>query len=233
VVNAEGEDDGEAFFQLRHEQLPEALLAELFGFCDERMGKVEGDRRRIRLFVPSGDGRLTDLAQQHGYTRESWSDHDGVLEIADALPVALPEGYSFADGDAVSAEEKGDAHARAFGYADEPIYPGRAVEGFRLMARMPDYRADLSLHVRAPDGVVAAFATMWYDARNRIGILEPVGTAPDHRRLGLGRAAIHALINRIREEGATRVHVGSDQRFYQQIGFVIREKYSVWQKEIA
>ncbi len=233
VVNAEGEDDGEAFFQLRHEHLPATLLQELFGFCDERMGKAEGDRRRIRLYVPSGDARLEALAQQYGYARDSWSDHDGVLEVTEALPVALPAGYTFADGDAVSAEAKGDAHARAFGYADDPIYPERAVEGFRLMAQMPDYRADLALHVRAPDGTVAAFATMWHDARNRIGILEPVGTAPEHRKLGLGRAAIHEAINRVRAEGATRVHVGSDQPFYQRLGFAICEKYSVWQKEIA
>jgi predicted N-acetyltransferase YhbS len=233
VINAEGEDDGEAFFQLRHEHLPEALLEELFAFCDARMGKVDKGKRRIRLYLPSGDARLEALAQQHGYARESWNDHDGVLEISESHPVLLPEGYTFAAGDAVSAEEKGDAHARAFGYAGDPIYPGRAVEGFRLLAQTPDYRADLSRYVRAPDGTVAAFAIMWYDATNRIGILEPVGTAPEYRKLGLGRAAIYELVNRIREEGAIRVHVGSDQLFYQRLGFVIHEKYAVWRKELA
>jgi hypothetical protein len=29
------------------------------------------------------------------------------------------------------------------------------------------------------------------------------------------------------------VHVGSDQPFYQRLGFVIREKYSVWRKDVA
>jgi predicted N-acetyltransferase YhbS len=96
----------------------------------------------------------------------------------------------------------------------------------------PDYRADLDLHVRAPDGEIAAFATMWYDAHNRIGILEPVGTDPAYRRLGLGRAAIYEAVNHIRAEGAVRVHVGSDQAFYQRLGFIIREKYTVWRKTI-
>ncbi|MBN1246097.1 MAG: GNAT family N-acetyltransferase [Anaerolineae bacterium] len=232
VVNAEGEDDGEAFFQLRHEDLPKALLPELFAFCEARMGKVEGDARRIRLYVPAGDVRLERMAAEHGYAREGWVDHDGVLTVGDAFPVALPEGYTFADGAAVSAEEKGAAHAAAFGYAGEPPYPERAIVGFRRMQATPDYRADLDLHVRAPDGRIVSFATMWYDAQNRIGILEPVGTAPAYRRSGLGRAAIYEGINRIRAEGAVRVHVGSDQAFYQRIGFVIHDKYTVWQKHV-
>jgi GNAT superfamily N-acetyltransferase len=233
VVHAEGEDDGEAFFQLRHEHLPDARLNELFSFCEARLGKAEGETRKIQLFLPAGDGRLEALAQERGFVRQSWVDHDGVLEVTDELPVTLPAGYTFADGSAVTPEEMGAAHAQAFGYADDLVYPQRAVEGFRRMIATPDYRADLHLHVRGPDGDVATFAAMWYDARNRIGILEPVGTAPAHRGLGLGRAAIYSLINKIRGEGALRVHVGSDQPFYQRLGFVIREKYSVWRKDVA
>jgi predicted N-acetyltransferase YhbS len=233
VANSEGEDDGEAFFQLSDEHLPESLLQELFDFCETRMGRVEGGRRRIQLFLPSGDDRLEALAAARGFSRQSWSDHDGVLDITDELPVALPFGYSFADGNAVTAEEMGIAHARGFGYAADPVYPARAVEGFRRLIETPDYRPDLARYVRAPDGEAVSFALMWYDAANRIGILEPVATAPEHRRLGLGRAAIYDLVNRIRREGAIRVHVGSGQVFYQRLGFVIRDKYSVWQKVIG
>lgn len=76
VANAEGENDGEAFFQLAHEHLPEPLLQELFDFCEARMGKVEGDRRRIQLFLPGGDGRLEALAAARGFARQSRVDHD-------------------------------------------------------------------------------------------------------------------------------------------------------------
>jgi GNAT superfamily N-acetyltransferase len=233
VVNAEGEDEGEAFFQLRHEHLPSARLEELFSFCEARLGKVEGDTRRIQLFLPSGDARLEALAEARGFIRQSWVDHDGVLDVTDELPVTLPAGYTLVDGTAVTPEEMGAAHAQAFGYAGDPVYPQRAVEGFRRMIVTPDYRADLHMNVRGPDGDIAAFAAMWYDAQNRIGILEPVGTAPAHRGLGLGRAVIYALINKIRAEGALRVHVGSDQAFYQRLGFAIRDKYSVWRKDVA
>ena len=165
VVNAEGEDAGEAFLQLADEHLPEALLQEMLTFCEARMGKVEANKRTIQLFVPSGDVRLETMAEGRGFARQAWVDHDGVLEVTGEFAVELPEGYALADGTSVTPEEKGAAHAKAFGYAADPVYPPRAVEGFRRMTETPDYRADLDMHVRAPDGEVAAFATMWYDAR--------------------------------------------------------------------
>ena len=233
VANAEGENDGEAFFQLAHEHLPETVLQEMFIFCEARMGKVEEGKRKINLFLPSGDTRLEALAQGRGFVRHSWVDHDAVLDVISDFPVELPAGYAFSDGTSFSAEEKGTAHAKAFGYFGEPVYPARAADAFGQLTRMPDYRADLDMCVRAPDGEVVSFATMWYDAENQIGILEPVGTVPDHRRLGLGRAAICRLVNMVGRKGATRIHVGSDQAFYQRLGFVPTPKYSVWVKKIG
>ena len=40
------------------------------------------------------------------------------------------------------------------------------------------------------DGALAAFAVTWYDELNRTGLLEAVGTHPDHRGRGLGRAVV-------------------------------------------
>jgi predicted N-acetyltransferase YhbS len=230
VVNAEGEADGEAFFQLAHEHLPDPLLRELFDFCEARLGKAVESGRVIQLFVPAGDTRLEALAQGRGFERQDWQDHDAILNLDAPKSVSLPAGYTFADGRGFTPQEKGIAHAKAFGYYGEPVYPERAVDAFRQMTQTPDYRADLDLCVRAPDGEVASFATMWYDAGNRIGILEPVGTIPAHRKQGLGRAAIFEAVNRILSEGATKVHVGSNQVFYQRLGFIPRAKYTVWRK---
>ena len=41
VVNAKGEDDGEAFFQVAHEDLPQDILMEMFSFCEAHLGKTE------------------------------------------------------------------------------------------------------------------------------------------------------------------------------------------------
>lgn len=197
------------------------------------MGKVEGDRRVIYLRIPPDDARRLAMAVARGFTHESWDSPEGIMALADAFSVELPDGFAFVDGTGVTAEAKGAAHAGAFGYVGESPWTERAVVGFERMMAMPDYRADLDLHVRAPDGEIAAFATLWHDARNRIAILEPVGTLPAYRRMGLGRAAIYELANRIRAEGAERMLVGSDQPFYQRLGFVPRIKYQIWRKDVA
>ena len=42
----------------------------------------------------------------------------------------------------------------------------------------------------APSGEFAAFCTVWFDDVTRTGAFEPVGTAPAHRRRGLGKAVM-------------------------------------------
>ncbi len=41
---------------------------------------------------------------------------------------------------------------------------------------------------KTANGVLAALAVTWYDDVNRTGLLEAVGTHPDHQQRGLGRA---------------------------------------------
>ncbi|MFI9510521.1 GNAT family N-acetyltransferase [Nocardia sp. NPDC052566] len=65
-----------------------------------------------------------------------------------------------------------------------------------VMAAWP-YRADLDWVVECADGRFAAYCLIWLDPVHRVGLIEPVGTAPEFRRRGLSRAvclaALHAL----------------------------------------
>ena len=49
--------------------------------------------------------------------------------------------------------------------------------------------------------------------------MEPVATDPDYSRLGLGKAPVLEGIRRCADLGAKEAFVGSDQLFYQAIGF--------------
>jgi ribosomal protein S18 acetylase RimI-like enzyme len=89
------------------------------------------------------------------------------------------------------------------------------------------YRPELDCVVVAPDGSFASYALAWIDEANRTGILEPVGTHPDHRRRGLAAAvSLHAL-HQLRRAGAETALVGSrgDSAYpvpsllYESIGF--------------
>jgi GNAT superfamily N-acetyltransferase len=70
------------------------------------------------------------------------------------------------------------------------------------------YRPDFDFVVEAPDGTLAASALGWYDEANRVGEFEPVGTRPEHRRLGLASAVMLFGMRRFRDAGATHAIVG-------------------------
>ena len=89
------------------------------------------------------------------------------------------------------------------------------------------YRDDLDFVVEAHDGSLAASALGWYDEENRVGEFEPVGTHPDHRQRGLGRAVTLFGLQRFREAGADHAIVGCrgdanypiPKRLYESVGF--------------
>ena len=232
VVNAEGEDDGEAFFQTAHEQIPQDTLQEMFSFCESHLGKVQNGKRIIYLRTPWGNDRIEKIALDRNFSKLSGIEKVSELSPKEELPVVLPEGFTFKRGDEVTSQEKGEAHAKAFGYYDETLYRERSPIAYQAVAETPDYQPDLDLYVISPEDEIAAFATMWYDQWNRIGILEPVGTVPQYQKMGLGRAGIFQLVNQVKQRGGSKVYVDVGLDFYQHIGFREIKKYSLWKKEI-
>jgi ribosomal protein S18 acetylase RimI-like enzyme len=67
-------------------------------------------------------------------------------------------------------------------------------------------RADLDIVAIALDQRFAAFATCWVDQGNRVGQFEPVGTAPEFRRQGLGQAVLSEGLRRMQQHGAPVAH---------------------------
>jgi ribosomal protein S18 acetylase RimI-like enzyme len=81
------------------------------------------------------------------------------------------------------------------------------VERWHQMAAGPGYDSSLDLLRRTPDGAPAAAATGWSAGPGRCGILEPVGTHPDHAGHGHGRAVSLAVIAALARRGASGVTV--------------------------
>jgi ribosomal protein S18 acetylase RimI-like enzyme len=101
-------------------------------------------------------------------------------------PVRLPE----------ELEQRVEAHRGAF--APSRVTP----ESYSNVVAAAPYRRDLDWVAVAADCRVAAFALVWLDARNGVAELEPVGTHPDFRRLGLARAVCAAALGAARAAGA-------------------------------
>ncbi|WP_020658625.1 GNAT family N-acetyltransferase [Amycolatopsis benzoatilytica] len=144
----------------------------------------------------------------HGYSPDPEGLGDNgfwtMLNERDLVSVetpALPDGYRFRTADEAGPDAAVQAHLAAWGVV---AYSRESYEGLRAT---PPYRGDLHILVEAPDGTMAASTIMWLDEVNKTVEFEPVGTHPDHRRLGLGRAMLLHGMGRARAAGATHATV--------------------------
>lgn len=122
----------------------------------------------------------------------------------DGLPEpSLPDGLRFAalESDEL-VESKVEAHRAAFA-------PSRlTVEGYRRVRRTWPYRAELDRAVVDGQGRVLASCTAWLDPATGWGLLEPVGTRPEHQRRGLAAAVCLDALHALRRAGAHSAQVG-------------------------
>jgi ribosomal protein S18 acetylase RimI-like enzyme len=178
---------------------------------------------------PETTARADDAGVVEALTRRGYQEVTGEPWLAvlardlDALPEPdPPAGYRLrtmrGDDD---VERRVEVHRAAF-------EPSRVtVESYRNVMRTWPYRADLDCIAESADGTFAAYALAWLDDENRVGELEPVGTHPDHRRRGLGRAVNLLALHRLRHAGAELAIVlcrGDEaypvpKRLYEAVGF--------------
>ncbi|MFC4639106.1 GNAT family N-acetyltransferase [Deinococcus hohokamensis] len=82
-------------------------------------------------------------------------------------------------------------------------HPSRiTLEAYRRLRAAPTYDPRLDVVVTDLAGAFVAYALGWFDAVTGQGIMEPVGTHPEHRGRGLGRAAVQEVTRRLAERGA-------------------------------
>ncbi|MCK4973000.1 MAG: GNAT family N-acetyltransferase, partial [Candidatus Heimdallarchaeota archaeon] len=133
--------------------------------------------------------------------------------------------------DSNDIEKRTLTFAKAFGNygTEDQVQPHSYIE----LQKCPDYRKDLDVYVIAPDRELVSFCLIWFDEKNKIAILEPVGTNPDHRKKGLAKIVVYEAINRVKKEGAEKIYVGDGQQFYLSIGFKHAYRNIVWIKEVS
>lgn len=107
-------------------------------------------------------------------------------------------------GSPKEAAEPVEIHIAAF--AKATLSP----ELYRRYMTAPGYAAEREFVVVAPDGTFAAFTVTWHDLLNRTGLLEPVGTHPDYRRLGLGKSVVLHAMRQMADAGMTVATVANE-----------------------
>lgn len=171
--------------------------------------------------------------ERAGYVRregDRWYEHHARELGGEIAEPRLPPGYSVRtvrDGDLM---KRVDVHRAAFA-------PSRVVPAsYARVQRAWPYRAQLDHVVTAPGGDFAAFCLCWLDDSNAAGLLEPVGTHPAHRRLGLASAVCLAGLRSLREAGAAHAVVASAggssaTALYEKVGMPAVARHVVFKRE--
>ena len=215
---------GEAFFQVRpgYSHLKEEMLS----YAEEHLcHQRDSGRKYLRAHINDFDREFEDIALARGYRKkEDEPLAKSAFQVPSPFPqLTVPAGFkllSLADENDLAKVDR--VLHRGFDHPGEP--PADGIEGRRKMQSAPNFRKDLTIIVKSPEGAYAAFCGMWFEPAGKFAYVEPVATDPDYRRLGLGRAAVLEGIRRCGELGATIAYVGSGQDFYKSFGF--RELFS-------
>ncbi|MFC6087375.1 GNAT family N-acetyltransferase [Sphaerisporangium aureirubrum] len=128
------------------------------------------------------------------------SDLPSVPELLAVPP--LPDGYSIRP-QRTPSDVAGRAAVHRAAWDSTRITTERHT---RLREVWP-YRPEMDLVAVSPIGEIVAYCQGWYDEANRVGLYEPVGTHPAHRRLGLSAAVCTAVLHAFAEAGAEHAAV--------------------------
>lgn len=195
-----------------------------------RQTAPEGSEVPLRAWSFSGDTARIRALETRDYHRT-----DGCLVyyaqtlLANPPAPSLPTGYSITHVQSIAdVTDRAAVQRAAFGSEFMTIEKQRAV-----MAAAT-YRPELDIAIRAPDGRFAAFALVWLDEANHLGVFEPVGVAADQQRLGLGRAVMLAGLGRLQALGAHRAVVQTGvqneaaRALYEAVGFMELDRCYAW-----
>jgi len=210
---------------------------ELIGWAEHALSEPAGDATRHRLELPVGenDELRLGLLRERGYeeTPSCGATYRLLLGRRASPRRRLYGGYVLRNTQPTDpldcrqiAGLLNAAFSRTFHTPEE----------YATFARLaPSFRADLDLVAVAPDGTFAAYVGASYDEAGRRGILEPVCTAPGHRRRGLARALIEEGLCRLEARGAVDavVETGSGaaaNALYAGLGLTESYRATTWRR---
>lgn len=179
----------------------------------------------LTCLVMEGDQHVIDALERAGYARQVegpfFARHTITLDTLQEP--SLPQGFSLRHVE--DAESKARAQVHRDSWSD--FGSRMTTESYARVMNTWPYRLETDWVVESPTGELVASALGWLDEVNKVGLVEPVGCAPEHRGRGLGAAVNLALLNAFRQQGATIAVVlprGDEGypgpgRLYRKIGF--------------
>lgn len=175
------------------------------------VGTAGSVTRATRAWAMDADADAISILTRRGYEPDGLALSHWVrtLPVAGGAPVPeplLPPGYRHESVRwPADIDRRVEVHRAAFA-------PSKMTrEKYDGLSRLAHYNPERDRVIEAPDGAFAAFANAWWDPAGAVGELEPVGTHPDHRRRGLGRAVCLRAIASLEAAGARHVVIKTGQ----------------------
>jgi mycothiol synthase len=246
VLNLEGR--GEAHLQVHPRLRTPDLEEEMLTVAEAPLGEAGPDGpRKLCVWTDHRDELCRSLLARRGYAVDDQPDSK---EYQRRQPMSAPipdapvaAGYTVRPlGDMAELPARSWASWRAF----HPDALNEEYEGwtwYHNIQRQPLHRRDLDIVAVpqepvvgnfVPTGEIAAFCTAWYDDVTRTAYFEPVGTAPEHQRRGLGKAVTAEALRRLQRMGAEIAFVGgyspAANALYASAGFVEFDLSEPWVK---
>lgn len=116
----------------------------------------------------------------------------------------LPSGFRFVPFTAAMDDAYIEMHRDAWSTIAPSPYRRELHD---IVTSMPQFDRAMVPVVAAPDGTLAAYCIGWFDPISRTTEIEPLGTRPAYRGLGLARAVVREVIHRSGARGAHEVMV--------------------------
>ncbi|MHA2251013.1 MAG: GNAT family N-acetyltransferase [Candidatus Kariarchaeaceae archaeon] len=208
------------------------LEHEIIQWIEEHQLKKNLEDPRVRIHCIAGDEARESLLLELGYKKLGCDNINRIRPLEMPLPVSeLPHGFTFRNLDGRSDFIKyAESIKLVFGHS---FFTPEIVE---TNTKRSYYVQDLDLVIVAPDGTFAAFATFRMDPVSRLTNLEPLGTHPDYRKLGLGKALLFELLSRVQKYNPTLLYIGgaantpAANRLYDVTGYTQKLEDNVWEK---
>ncbi|MGW0696790.1 GNAT family N-acetyltransferase [Streptomyces sp. NPDC002738] len=151
------------------------------------------DAARLSVTIGAHETHLTSALAAHGIVQGDDEPFFACLSrpLTDLPPLyTLPEGYRIRpQRDAADVTERAAVHRAVWNS------PHITAERHAAMREVWPYRSEFDLVAFSPEGKAVAYCQGWYDEVSGVGLLEPVGTAAEHRRRGLSRAVGAAVLH--------------------------------------
>lgn len=199
------------------------------------MKSNETQELELRFYVDETDEKRVALLSELGYGNSGLEEYNRKRPIDKPIPkYQLPDGFAMRS---VDVQEDFVQYKKVL-TAVFPHCSRMTKRTVKIYSTASFYKKDLDLVVVDTDGNFAAICTVRIDPKSRMAELEPVGTHPDYRKLGLAKSVICEGLRRVQKYQPSSMCIlgaaasEAANKLYESVGFTEKTEVHLWRKKL-